>query len=367
MALTDLVDKFGLLSVLFVWAALIWRGRSALRLRYQFGLWITVLAGTIATTLFQPWVVAQLTGMGADIDTIVMVRNLIGVLSAGLLLLFIVDSTHAPLMRAAVIGGMTIAVGTLLLLGLTDGEPAGNRSVQQPAALSSSYVLILAVSHLIGDSAATAVCWTYSRRSEDRDLVWSLRLFAAGSSITIVFWAGYLVDHFFPIPGGVAGLSVLLGFHGFLRAVSLLVPTGSALVGAALSLRVIWVLWPLWRDLTSAAPQVALVQPRKTRLEEVLRPSAPLALQAHRQTIETYDAILELQQYTSPGTYDEAREHAREAGFGDDRIAAAALASALGASRRVKLSGAPPSAPCPLPGLEHCTQATLLDIARVWS
>ncbi|WP_369359696.1 DUF6545 domain-containing protein [Streptomyces sp. cg2] len=49
-------------------------------------------------------------------------------------------------------------------------------------------------------------------------------------------------------------------------------------------------------------------------MKEVLRPRASLALQAHRRTIETYDAILDLQSYVQPGAYDRARQPALRAG-----------------------------------------------------
>jgi hypothetical protein len=105
---------------------------------------------------------------------------------------------------------------------------------------------------------------------------------------------------------------------------------------------------------------------QRTRLQEVLRPRSPLALQVHRQTIETYDALLDLQRYVRPYTYERAHRHAERAGLRGDRLAAAALASALGEARRAKLTGAPPSAPCPLPGADRSSPATLLAIARMW-
>ncbi|GHH89225.1 DUF6545 domain-containing protein [Streptomyces capitiformicae] len=363
----DIADQLGLWSILTLWAALVWRARPALCLRCQRGLWLTVLATAVATSLFQPAIVALATDLGGDTRTIVLARNLIGVLSAGLVLLFVIDSTHGHGPHLAVMVGMAAAMGSLLLLGLSEGAPADAPSVQRPAAPSTPYVLILVVSHLAGDIAAAAVCRKYDRRSNDRELVWSLRLFAMGSCLAIVFWSGYLIHHYVPAPGGMAGLSVVISVHGFFRAASLLVPTAFTLARAVESLRILWVLWPMWHDLTGAVPQVVLVQPQKTRIRQVLRSRGPLALQAHRQTIETYDAILELQRYTPSGAYEEASERAQDAGIGSDRLAAAALAGALGEARRGKLGGAAPAAaPCPLPGLEQGTLATLLVIAGVW-
>ncbi|MCE0446040.1 hypothetical protein LT493_17730 [Streptomyces tricolor] len=210
------------------------------------------------------------------------------------------------------------------------------------------------------------VCWRFSLRTTERDLVWSLRLFAAGSVLALVFWSGYLFHLFDPDPHLLPYLSVVMGVHGFMRVASLLVPTATALARSATALRTAWQLWPLWRDLVTAVPHVALARPRRTRLQEVLWPRYPPALLAHRQTIETYDALLTLQQYVQPDAYEEAHRLARRAGVRDDRLASAALAGAVGQARRAVLDGVPPAEARPLPGVAHGSPETLLGIARMW-
>ncbi|MFE9771663.1 DUF6545 domain-containing protein [Streptomyces sp. NPDC005931] len=208
--------------------------------------------------------------------------------------------------------------------------------------------------------------WSASLRTADRDLVWSLRLFAAGSVFAVAFWSGYLWHLHSGVPAMLPYLSLIIGFHGFLRAASLLVPAATALARTWAAVRVTWRLWPLWRDLVMAVPHVSLAGPQLNRIQEVLRPRSPLTLQAHRQTIETYDALLVLQQYVRPDAYEEARRHAQRAGVRDDRLAAAALAGALGQARRAKLGGAPPSVARPLPGVVDGNPAALLTVARLW-
>ncbi|MET8450805.1 MAB_1171c family putative transporter [Streptomyces sp. NPDC005209] len=368
MSVSRFATQVGLYSVLALWFALVWRARPALRQPHQRALWLTVLTATIAITLFQPRTVGWLTTAGADVHSVSLARNLIGVLSAGLVLLFMVGSTHSRRPRLSVAVGLTAAISSLVVLDLLQGDYSreGTASVQGPADPESAYWLILIVAHLVGDAVASVVCWRYSLRTEDRDLVWSLRLFAVGSVLAFVFWCGYLWHLYGRTPRLLPYLSVVIGVHGFFRAASLLVPSATALVRSAVALRTTWRLWPLWRDLVTAVPQVALARPQRTRLREVLRPRSPLALQAHRQTIETYDALLDLQRYVRPGGYEEARRHARRAGVPDDRLAAAALAGALGQARRAKLDGVPASDPCPLPGVVHGSPATLLGIARMW-
>ncbi|MFF8731194.1 MAB_1171c family putative transporter [Streptomyces sp. NPDC015171] len=365
--MSELADRVGLGSVLALWFALVWRARPALRQPHQRGLWITVLAATVAITLFQPGIVAALTSAGLDVHAVSLARNLIGVLSAGLVLLFVVDTGRTPGLRRSVAVGLTAALAALLVLDLLrDPSRAAAASVQGPASAATAYWLILIAAHLLGDAVALVVCWRYSLRTTERDLVWSLRLFGAGSVLAFVFWCGYLGHLYGLDPGLLPWLSVIMGVHGFLRAGSLLVPSATALARSAAALRTAWRLWPLWRDLVTAVPQVALARPRRTRLQEVLLPRCPPVLQAHRQTIETYDALLTLQQYMRPDAYERAHRHALRAGVPAERLACAALAGAVGQARRAVLAGVPPSEPRPLPGVTHGSAETLLGIARMW-
>ncbi|MFG2723195.1 MAB_1171c family putative transporter [Streptomyces sp. NPDC048416] len=365
--LSEAEDVVGLGSIFVLWAALMWRAAPALRRPAQRGLWLTVLAATIAITLFQPSVVTWLITDGATAHLVSLTRNVLGVLSAGLVLLFVVDSTRSRRLQTTVIAGLALAMGSLLVLDRFGIEQSGSQTaLQGPADPSTLYWLILVVSHLIGDAVAVVVCWDYSRRADDRDLVWSLRLFAAGSVLAIVFWSGYLLNLCFHTAGTLPYLSLVISVHGLFRAASLLVPTATAIARSTSALRTTWRLWPLWRDLVVAVPQVTLTRPQRSRIQDVLRPRSPLALQAHRQTIETYDAMLELQQYVRPDAYEQALLRARRAGMYGDRLAAAALAGALDQARRAKLGGEPPSVPCPLPGVDRGSTVTLLAIARMW-
>ncbi|MCX5386237.1 MAB_1171c family putative transporter [Streptomyces sp. NBC_00083] len=363
----QLADTVGLVSMVVLWAALVWRALPALRRPAHRGLWLTVLSATIAITLFQPKVVGWLVSAGAGVHLVSLTRNVLGVLSAGLVLLFVIDSTRSRRLRPTVVAGLVAAMGALLVLDRFGVAQSGSRmALQGPADPSTLYWLILVAAHLLGDAVAVVVCWEYSRRADDRDLVWSLRLFAAGSVLAIVFWSGYLLNLCFHTIGTLPYLSLVISVHGLFRAASLLVPTATACARSVSDLRTTWRLWPLWRDLVVAVPQVTLTKPQRSRVQDVLRPRSPLSLQAHRQTIETYDAMLELQQYVRPDAYEQALLRARHAGLYGDRLTAAALAGALDEARRAKLAGAPPSAPRPLPGVDRGSTVTLLAIARIW-
>ncbi|MFF8391871.1 hypothetical protein, partial [Cellulosimicrobium funkei] len=88
MSAAELAMRVGLFSIVSMWFALVLRARPALRQPHQRGLWLTVLAAAVAITLFQPEVVSRLTRAGVELHTVALTRNLIGVLSAGLVLLF---------------------------------------------------------------------------------------------------------------------------------------------------------------------------------------------------------------------------------------------------------------------------------------
>lgn len=185
--------------------------------------------------------------------------------------------------------------------------------------------------------------------------------------LAVVYWGACLVHVYVRVPEALPYLAVVINVHGLSRACTLLVPTATSACRLARDARTVWVLWPMWHDLFAAVPNVALVQPQPTRFHEVLRPRAPLALQAHRQTIETYDAILDLQAHVTAQAYEQALQHAQRLRIPPTRAPAAALAGALGQARRAKLAGGQPTEPHPLPGLDAGDEALLLAIARSWS
>ncbi|QCD59157.1 MAB_1171c family putative transporter [Streptomyces hawaiiensis] len=355
-------------SVIAMWTALAWRARSALRLAHQRGLWLAVLAAAIAITLFQPEIIAWSTGATGDAHAITLTRNLVGVLSAGLTLLFLVGPVYERHLQLTLSWGLVIVVAVLLLMDLSEGAYPGPSIplAGGPASPSTVYWLIVIIAHLVTDCVATIVCWQHVRQTDDHDLVWSLRLFAVGSLLAVAYWATYLVHLYNRVPVALPYVAVAINVHGLFRAASLLVPTATAYTRKASALRTIWILWPLWRDLLKAVPDVALVQPRRTRIQEVLWPSTSLVLQAHRQTIEIYDALLGLRFYVYPGAYDHARQHAQRIGVPADRHKAAALAGAMGQARRAKLAAVPSSKPSQLPYPDSSDLAQLLHIARLW-
>jgi hypothetical protein len=368
MTVAELADGIGRFSIILMWAALIIRARPALHGHSQRGLWLAILTAATATTLFQPEVIDWAVQVTGSTHIVTVSRNFVGILAAGLTLLFIIDSAHPRLPRLIITAALACTVTTVLGLDLAHGDYPGPTIPDDggPATPSTAYWLLVCGSHLVADIVIVVICGRYSRHTRDRDLAWSLRLFALGSVLAAAYWAAYLTHLYIRTPEALPYLALIINLHGVSRALTLLVPTATRAVRLARDARTVWVLWPMWRDLSAAVPTIALVQPQATRLRQLLRPRSPLALQAHRQTIETYDAILHLQTHLAPQTYRQALKHAQHLQLPALRWPAAALAGALGQARRAKLADQPATGPHPLPGLDQGDTALLLAMARHW-
>jgi hypothetical protein len=362
MNVTEVTKQIGWYSVILLWLALFLRARPALKSHYQRGLWLAVLSVTISITLFQPDVATWMTDVTGNPHTDILIRNLVGVLAAGLTLLFIIDSTHGHRLRLVIALGMTAALLVLIAMDLlADSRRSPDLpSTDGPATPSTTYWVIVCGAHLIGALLSAIICIQYSRRTQDLDLVWSLRFFATGSVLAVGYWAAYVVHVYVRMPQALPYMGVVINIHGVSRALTLLVPTATSASRFARNVRTVWVLWPLWRDLSTAVPNIALVRPQPTRLREILRPRAPIGLQAHRQTIETYDAILNLQAHVREQAYEEALPHAKRIRIPAPRAPAAALAGALGQARRA-------NSPANAPASRALSQAWRTATSRSWS
>ncbi|WP_129840362.1 MAB_1171c family putative transporter [Streptomyces sp. RFCAC02] len=368
MTVAECAEHVGRWSVLLMWAALIVRARPALARPRQRALWLAILTAASATTLFQPEVIDWAVDITGDARTITLARNIVGILAAGLTLLFVVDCARPRRARMLIASVTTAAVLVLIGMDLAHGGYAGPSipSHGGPVEPSAAYWLVVCGVHLVADLVIAVLCHRYAVRSGDRDLAWSLKLFAIGSVLAVAYWVGYLVHLFVRIPDALPWLALLINLHGVSRALTLLVPLATGATERVRQARGIWLLWPLWRDLVTAVPAVALVPPQRTRMRQFLRFRTSFALQEHRQIIEVYDAALDLQAHLAPGAYDRALERAGELGVPAADTAAAALAGALAQARRAKLAGEPASSPHPLPGLDSGDTALLLALSRHW-
>ncbi|CAM5632036.1 hypothetical protein SAVIM338S_06052 [Streptomyces avidinii] len=341
--LTAFGDALAVPSVVCLWIAVLLRAPAALRSPHQRGLWLAVATAAAAMTLNLPDVVAY--AMGRDpgyAHTIGLVRNLIGVLSAGAVLYFVAAATRGR--RLQVASGIGTVLWLTVLVALDAAAPEHGTHTIPPAGdpvPSLAYWLVLISAHLLANTICVSVCWRYGRRTESRGLAAGLRLFGLGTALAGVFWFVYLLKALFGATWAMPANPLLMNAHGFLRAAAILVPTLFTFRGTASDIATAWRLWPLWRDLVHAVPHVALNKPRAGRVVELLWPPVPRNLLVYRKVIETRDAILILGEYVAPGVPELARSHVAGSGVPEPRRSAAALACVLKEARAAKLAGIP--------------------------
>ncbi|RKN36780.1 hypothetical protein [Streptomyces hoynatensis] len=164
-----------------------------------------------ATTLFLPEVVDRAVDLTGDARAVTVSRNVTGVVAAGLMLLLIVGSARPRHTRTLIAAG-TFGIGlTLVGMDLARGDHPGPAlaPADGPAQPSAAYWVLVCCAHLVADLVVTVVCGRYSARTADRDLAWSLRLFAGGSVLAVAYWAGYLAQLYVPSSGAMLWLTVV--------------------------------------------------------------------------------------------------------------------------------------------------------------
>ncbi|WP_086706432.1 MAB_1171c family putative transporter [Streptomyces antimycoticus] len=329
-------------SVLLLWFAVLLRSPSGLRSAPQRGVWLAVATAAAAMTLDLPSVDAAATRHSGT-NLVAVTRNILGVLSAGAVLYFVAQATtEVRRLKAALTLSVSAVVTILLSLGLA-AEPHLRIVVPAagPPAPSLLYWLVLISTHLGANTLCVLMCLRYSATSGSRSLTMSLRLFGLGTGLVGAFWLGYLVrvttGGRWPMPW----LQLLMDLHGVLRAIAILVPTFALFRRALSDIAVTWRLWPMWNDLVTVVPHVALVKPRH-RIWDVLWPRVPYRMLAYRRIIETRDAILALTDYGSPSSSSHGRPPERHAASDLD---AKTLADAVKSARNAKLQGSDPARP----------------------
>ncbi|KMO99192.1 MAB_1171c family putative transporter [Streptomyces roseus] len=338
--LTALGDSLAVPSVVCLWAAVLLRAPAALRSPQQRGLWLAVATAAAAMTLNLPDVVAYAMRDPHYAHSVGLVRNLIGVLSAGIVLYFVAAATGGRILQLASWTGTAAWLTTLAVLDTTaPAHTAHTIPAQGDPVPSLAYWLLLICAHLLANTTCVALCWRYSRRTESRGLAAGLRLFGLGTALAGLFWFVYLLKALFASTWAMPALPLMMNLHGLLRAAAILVPTLFTLRRTSTDIATAWRLWPLWHDLVQAVPHVALTKPRAGRVVELLWPPVPRNLLVYRKVIETRDAILILGEYVAPGVPELARSHVTGHGIPEQRRTAAALACVLKEARQAKLAG----------------------------
>ncbi|WP_269857196.1 MAB_1171c family putative transporter [Streptomyces sp. RPT161] len=362
-ALTRLTDAGTLLEnvgVVCMVAAVLLRAPAALRSPPQRGIWLAVAAAAAAMALNRGIVCRFVNHAFGQPHLTAAVTSLCGVLSSAAVLDFVIATTGNRQRRA---GGRLAAAAVMAAMVLLDLTAPWNAqhtvldvSSPQP---SLAYWLIVIGAHLTANAACVRVCWRYGRYGPNRALRIGLALFGLGTAFAGTYWLLYLL--YIPLRANwiPALLPLLMGLHSLLRTAALTLPLLANLRRTAAELRTLHQLWPLWRDLVDAVPQVALADPRP-RLLEMLQPRGAWNYLVYRKVMEIRDAILVLRDYAPP-----APATSRTA----DPVALAAL---LRQARGAKLGGRPPRASAgtvaEMGGHDLATETRfLVEVARAYA
>ncbi|MGD3109764.1 MAB_1171c family putative transporter [Streptomyces sp. YGL11-2] len=331
---------FDYICVGCLWLALTLRASAALRTPEQRGLWLAVVTAAVAMTLTLPAATQLALQATGGVHAIALARNMSGVLSSGAVLYFVSTAAGGRRLRLGVCFVTSLAMVSLLVLdslvpphqehAVTGGAPTP----------STAYWIVLVVDHLAADISCTSLCRQYSRRTANPVLKASLRMFGIGTALSCLCWFCQLINLLFHTDRLLPYLPYVMDLHGLLRAIALLAPSLWAMQGAVAEICTIWHLWPLWRDLVQAVPNVAFIKPRH-RLLEIVWPQASWRLLAYRKIIETRDAILDLNDYVPACAWARARRRVAAVGVAHDKVDATVLACVMRGARSAKLAGRP--------------------------
>ncbi|MFE7114073.1 MAB_1171c family putative transporter [Streptomyces sp. NPDC057654] len=218
--------------------------------------------------------------------------------------------------------------------------------------------------------SVTGYQWSSAaRRAETRLLRTGLILMATAMGIgltyvvirTIYLWAAVAVPasrSLSPVVAHLGSLMIVVLFAAFAAGSS--IPSATAAAARWTSLRTLGRLYPLWRDLVEAFPDVAFEgalpgcrvvrRSRAGLLSELTDWSLPLDVRLGFRVHNIADAAEQLRDYAPPGLFYAAEDAVEEAGEGSPNLAAAAEALYIKAALRAAALGrrtAVPSEPLP--------------------
>ncbi|UQA94117.1 MAB_1171c family putative transporter [Streptomyces halobius] len=283
-------------GMLAMWLSLLLRAPSAVRSPQQRGLWIAVGAAATTLTLKRGPLVEIMSRDFHVYQAYALTTHLCGVLSAVIIMDFVLVTTDRP-QREWFHLGSGLAIVCLIILG---AWCAPGMHVHESAGSGGHVFWLIVIGiHLAGNVLCIAVCRRHWYRGGKSPLRTTMGLFGLGSCLAALYWVGYLVQLISGVFWIAFPLPFISGVFCLCRAAVIAAPAFPAIRRARRDATDFWLLWRLWRDLVSAVPWVALAPPRP-RLLELLLPRGSWGLLVYRQVIEIRDAILVLREYASP-------------------------------------------------------------------
>ncbi|MEO7193943.1 MAG: MAB_1171c family putative transporter [Pseudonocardiaceae bacterium] len=334
--MNDWLETTGLVSL---WLVAILRAPAAARNPRQRPLWLGVCLIAVTTTLYQEPVIKTLGRLVGDLNLIDLSRHVSHTISAAVMLYFVLVAASRQRHTRLLVSVGVVTVAATIWLNLS--APPHARSAITTPELPLVYWLVCFGFYLVVDVISVAVCWRYGRRAGPRSLRWSLWIFGLSRLFGCVLWVlfpAYLITR---IAALLRWVPALTGIELLLQAASVALP---GIVTARRNLtqrRILWTLWPLWRSLTGAIPNITLPA-SGSRLGALVTTVGSLNWRLYRLVIEIRDAGLTLRAYVTPATVAAAQRFAAARQIPGADLDAAAVACWLETARQAKLAGTPP-------------------------
>lgn len=351
--------------------------------------WLTLLSLALALTALLPPVYVA-------IDRLAGVPNLTRLLANSLALvtawtvqafLFYLSEPEALARRAVRRRGLTL-VGTLALMaGLFIAAPVDQEAVNFTRRYGDvpfilEYRLVFLAYLAVAAANVARLSWRYAAIADRPSLRLGLRLVAAGGlvSLAYVIHEGLYVmsrrlDVTYLVSRPEIVTLILVAVASSLMVIGSTMPAWGPHLGIPRVCR--WVghyrslrrLYPLWRDLYRASPEIALLPP-PSRLTDVLT-MHDLGFRLYRRAVEIRDGRLALRPYLEPGIANTACQLCHEAGLDDEEIQAVVEATCLAVAMHAKASGRVPAGIVPTPappgGSDLTSEVAVLErVARCY-
>ncbi|MCA6094064.1 hypothetical protein LE181_18090 [Streptomyces sp. SCA3-4] len=289
-----------------LWVVALARAPHGLRNRFQRPLWLAIVMIALAMSMHLEPVTAALAHVVPDEHWIDLTKHLFSIVDAAAVLWFILGAADRSRHTTPVFGTAAAVMAALVLLDLSAPPHARNQIAPDPATpgVPDAYWWLFFLFHLLADTTCGIVCWLYGRHGTPRLLRLGLRLFGTGTLLASLLWVLKLVYLHTRSPDLGPLFSPVTGAEAWFMAVGAALPVALQLRTRRDHRRTYRGLAPLWRDLTSASPDVVL-RP-DNRLSAL---AMPLQLRLYRRVIEIRDAMIVLRNYVTPATLDAVRRH----------------------------------------------------------
>ncbi|GGM50448.1 hypothetical protein GCM10012275_21660 [Longimycelium tulufanense] len=319
----------------------------AVRVREQRPLWFTLLMlGSGLLMLQKPVarVARELTGI-PQITSLISSLMAVGV--ATLLLDFAIrrppthDFRTAPWRRFRIFSSLFTVVTMAVTFSITiaQGVPTRQRFLPVPGVFSAHivYWVVYLVYMLLVTAWASVLFWRHIARTDSRVLRLAIALLGIATSTFLIFLGSRFAALFSASPTLLPFGLYISSIHSIGIAVGCSLAAVLPLIQAVAAWWHCYKLYPLWKTLCEALPNIALQPPRRRLLDVLTLRDNRLRL--HRRLIEIRDGLLSMREWVTPEALDRIRTSMAETRLRPDQAEAATTACWLKVALRAQEQG----------------------------